>query len=226
MVKINKFIVNKNFVNIVTFFRQYQQIKRQKFFRFTLSKKKKLILIPRFKQINFEDLLLFYIVVTSGSINLASEQLRLSQPAISLSLQKVEQELGYLLFKKPSSTKSLSLTIYGSILYNYIERIFQLFNEIVNFNSKFFSNSLNVFENFIESNFNQSSLLLLGEQYRYRNNQTSSFKLKSYFLFPMKIESIRFQSPNFKIISKDSIEINTSDALKLSKSIKLSPILC
>lgn len=225
MLKTNKFTANKSCRKPLTFIKQYLQIKRKKSFKFINSKKKKLLLPPKLKQINFEELLLFYIVVSSGSINLASEQLRLSQPALTLSLQKVEHQLGCVLFKNSNSLRSLSLSIYGSILYNYIERIFELFNEVIEFNSNFSSDHLNISERLTKLNIYQirSSLLSIKNS---NNNRTYLFNGNGYFLFPGKVDSLRFKVSHFKIPSTDFVEINTVKALEMSKSMKISPIFC
>lgn len=225
MLKTNKFTANKSSHKPLTVIKQYLQIKRKKSFKFINYKKKKLLLPPKLKQINFEELLLFYIVVNSGSINLASEQLRLSQPALTLSLQKVERELGHVLFKKSNSIRSLSLSIYGCILYNYIERIFELFNEVIELNSNFLSEHLNVSEHLTKLNIYQIRSRLLSTK-NSNNNRAYLFNGKGCFLFPVKVDSLRFKVSHFKIPSTDFVEINTFKALEISKSMKISPIFC
>lgn len=225
MLKTNKCTANRAPHKTLTCIKQYLQIKRKKSFKFINSKKKKLLLPPKLKRINFEELLLFYIVVNSGSINLASEQLHLSQPALTLSLQKVEHQLGHLLFKKSNYLKSLSLTIYGSILYNYIERIFELFNEVIELNPNFLSKDLNVSEHLTKLNIYQiqSGFLSIKNS---NNNRTYLFNGKGCFLFPIKVDSLRFKVSHFKIPSTDFVEINTLKALEISKSMKILPIFC
>ena len=89
----------------------------------------------RFKHINFELLTVFYQVVISGSVSKAAKQLSISQPAISLSLRKVEKELGSILFTQISPKKLIRLTPYGSIVFNHIQRLFQIIEETFEFNN-------------------------------------------------------------------------------------------
>lgn len=226
MLKTNKFTANKSPHKTLTFIKQYLQIKRKKSFKFINSKKKKLLSPPKLKQIHFQELLSFYIVVNSGSINLASEQLRLSQPALTLLLQKVERQLGYLLFKESNSLKSLSLSIYGSILYNYIERIFELFNEVIELNTKLISKDLNVSEHLTRLNIYQIRYGLLSIKRNNNNNRVYLYNRKGCFLFPVKVDSLRVKVSYFETPSTDFVEINTLKALESSKSMKISPMFC
>ena len=94
----------------------------------------------RFKQINFELLIVFYQVVVCGSVSKAAKQLSISQPAISLSLRKLEKELGSILFRQINSKRVIRLTPYGSIVFNHIQRLFQIVEEtfeLNNFDSSF-----------------------------------------------------------------------------------------
>lgn len=88
---------------------------------------------PIFKQINFELLTVFYAVVISGSVSKAAKKLSLSQPAISLSLRKIEKETGSLLFKQLNSKKLVVLTPYGLIFFNHIQRLFNLIEDSLQF---------------------------------------------------------------------------------------------
>lgn len=65
----------------------------------------------------FEDLLVFAVVVEQSSLNQASKQLNLSQPALSRKIAKLEDELGAILFLRKG--KRLELTEIGQEVYNY-----------------------------------------------------------------------------------------------------------
>ncbi|MCI9178323.1 MAG: LysR family transcriptional regulator [Clostridia bacterium] len=58
--------------------------------------------------INYESYKIFYTVALYGSISKAASSLYISQPAITKSIQKLEQELGITLFNR--SPKGVSLT--------------------------------------------------------------------------------------------------------------------
>ncbi len=60
-------------------------------------------------------------IVTAGSLTKAAEILGVSQPALSLGLNKLEKELGFKIFNR--RTIPLRLTDEGKIYYDYIQRI-------------------------------------------------------------------------------------------------------
>lgn len=82
--------------------------------------------------INFELYKVFYHVVKAGSISKASQELFISQPAVSQSVRQLESKLGgQLFFRTP---KGITLTPEGEVLYKYIE---QGYNMILLAESKF-----------------------------------------------------------------------------------------
>lgn len=95
-------------------------------FKVGISKAKGKKFILNLRSINFDLITIFYTVVLLGSIKLAAESLGVSQPAITLSLQKIEREIGCLLFKHSHYNKSLKLTRPGVIIFNYFDRSFQI----------------------------------------------------------------------------------------------------
>ena len=66
---------------------------------------------------------IFYTVANTGNISKASRELFISQPAISKSIQKLEQNLGATLFAR--SSRGVTLTHEGEVLYNHIHNAFQ-----------------------------------------------------------------------------------------------------
>jgi len=84
------------------------------------------------KQVNFDLLTIFYTVATLGSFTAAAKRLRLTQPAISIALRKIEKEMGFLVIKQAVNERSFLLTPNGLILFNYIQRFFQVIEESKN----------------------------------------------------------------------------------------------
>jgi len=66
---------------------------------------------------------IFYTVANAGNISKASRELYISQPAISKSIQKLEQSLGATLFAR--SSRGVTLTHEGEVLYNHVHNAFQ-----------------------------------------------------------------------------------------------------
>lgn len=82
--------------------------------------------------INLELYKVFFYVVKSGSISKASQELFISQPAVSQSIRQLESKLGGQLFLR--TPKGITLTPEGEVLYKYIE---QGYNMILLAESKF-----------------------------------------------------------------------------------------
>src|SRR5512146_2243556 len=79
--------------------------------------------------LNYHHLLYFWTVVRAGSINKASEQLRVSPPAISAQLKLLENQLGEKLLTR--SGRRLVLTEMGRTVFSYAEDIFTLGRELL-----------------------------------------------------------------------------------------------
>lgn len=84
---------------------------------------------PKVGIIKFDLLNIFYTVVSFGSISSASKRLSLTQPAITLCLQKLEKEIGCLLFVNSKHKKTLKLTPFGLLFFNYIQRVLNIILE-------------------------------------------------------------------------------------------------
>ena len=82
--------------------------------------------------VNLELYKIFYYVVKAGSISKASQELYISQPAVSQAIKKLEARLGGQLFTR--APKGIILTPEGEVLFKYIE---QGYNMIVMAESKF-----------------------------------------------------------------------------------------
>lgn len=65
-----------------------------------------------------QELLVFKAVAETNNITLAARQLHISQPAVSLQIQNIENYYGAKLFNR--SNKGVSLTKAGAILYDYV----------------------------------------------------------------------------------------------------------
>ncbi|MDF2686068.1 MAG: transcriptional regulator, LysR family [Clostridia bacterium] len=63
---------------------------------------------------------IFYYVALNGNITTASEQLFISQPAVSQSIKQLENSLGCILFIR--NAKGVKLTDEGEVLYQYIAK--------------------------------------------------------------------------------------------------------
>ncbi|MCM8901719.1 LysR family transcriptional regulator [Caldicoprobacter algeriensis] len=82
--------------------------------------------------VNLELYRIFYHVVKAGSISKASQELFISQPAVSQAIKKLEARLGGQLFTR--APKGIALTPEGEVLFKYIE---QGYNMIMLAESKF-----------------------------------------------------------------------------------------
>ena len=85
--------------------------------------------------INFELYRIFYVVANHKNMTRASEQLYISQPAISQSIKKLETELDGKLFLR--SNKGLELTSQGQSFYEHIKGAMELIYNAENDFSKF-----------------------------------------------------------------------------------------
>ncbi|HET6936812.1 MAG TPA: transcriptional activator NhaR [Candidatus Angelobacter sp.] len=79
--------------------------------------------------LNYHHLLYFWTVVRAGSIQKASEELRISAPAISAQLKLLEEQLGEKLFARTG--RRLELTEMGRTVFSYAEDIFTLGREML-----------------------------------------------------------------------------------------------
>jgi len=69
--------------------------------------------------INLNSLRIFFEVATSKSFLEASNRLFISQPAVSKSISKLEEDLGVVLFYR--ANKGITLTSFGEVLYKYLK---------------------------------------------------------------------------------------------------------
>ncbi len=83
--------------------------------------------------INLDLYKVFYHVVKSGSISKASQELYISQPAVSQSVRQLESKLGGQLFYR--TPKGITMTPEGQVLFKYIE---QGYNMMMLAETKFF----------------------------------------------------------------------------------------
>lgn len=66
---------------------------------------------------------IFYTVANTGNISKAAKELYISQPAISKSIQKLEESIGCKLFTR--SSRGVTLTEEGELLYSYVKNAFE-----------------------------------------------------------------------------------------------------
>ena len=72
----------------------------------------------------------FFVVAKHKHMTKASEELHISQPAISQSIKKLEEQLGGTLFLR--SNKGMELTEEGKMFYEYVKRAIELINNAEN----------------------------------------------------------------------------------------------
>ena len=80
--------------------------------------------------IDFELYRIFYVVANNGNITRASEELNISQPAISKSIKNLEEQLGGQLFIR--TKRGVVLTEEGKEFYNYIKQAIEFINNAEN----------------------------------------------------------------------------------------------
>lgn len=80
--------------------------------------------------IDFELYRIFYVVANYSNITKASEELNISQPAISKSIKKLEEQLGGQLFVR--TKRGVVLTEEGKEFYNYIKQAIEYINNAEN----------------------------------------------------------------------------------------------
>jgi len=78
--------------------------------------------------LNYQHLYYFQAVAQEGSIARASEKLNLGQPAISIQIKNLEEQLGHALFERRN--RSLILTQAGQVALEYSNQIFSLGDEL------------------------------------------------------------------------------------------------
>lgn len=80
--------------------------------------------------IDLELYRIFYVVAKNNHMTRASEELHISQPAISQSIKKLEDQLGGALFLR--SNKGMELTEEGKMFYEYVKGALELINNAEN----------------------------------------------------------------------------------------------
>ncbi len=72
---------------------------------------------------NLSSYRIFYAVANTGNISKTAKELYISQPAISKSIQKLEENLGVKLFDR--SSRGVTLTQEGELLYTHVKSAFE-----------------------------------------------------------------------------------------------------
>lgn len=76
---------------------------------------------------NLSSYWIFYTVANAGNISKAAKELYISQPAISKSIQKLEESLNCKLFSR--SSRGVILTDEGNLLYGHVKEAFETLNQ-------------------------------------------------------------------------------------------------
>ncbi len=79
--------------------------------------------------LNYHHLRYFHAVAQEGSVQRASEKLRISQPSICAQVKQLESALGETLYRR--SGRSLVLTDFGRVIYGYADEILALGQELL-----------------------------------------------------------------------------------------------
>jgi len=72
---------------------------------------------------NLSSYRIFYAVANTGNISKAAKELYISQPAISKSVKKLEENIGVKLFER--SSRGVVLTSEGELLYTHVKSAFE-----------------------------------------------------------------------------------------------------
>jgi len=83
---------------------------------------------PRFSQMDLSELQVFLMVAKEGSFSRAAERLYRTQPAVSLTIRKLEESLEQPLFVR--GARPVRLTDAGILLQEYAERLLNLRDEV------------------------------------------------------------------------------------------------
>jgi LysR family transcriptional activator of nhaA len=81
------------------------------------------------RNLNFNHLHYFWAVAHEGSLTRAAERMNLSQSALSVQIQKLERQVGHLLFDRLG--KKLILTEAGQIALDYADTVFKAGDELI-----------------------------------------------------------------------------------------------
>lgn len=79
--------------------------------------------------LNYHHLRYFHAVAREGSVSRASEKLHISQPSICAQVKQLEAALGETLYRR--SGRSIVLTDFGRMIFNYADEIFTLGRELL-----------------------------------------------------------------------------------------------
>ena len=81
------------------------------------------------RDLNFNHLRYFWAVAHAGSLTRAAEEMNLSQSALSVQIQKLEQQMGHRLFDRVG--RRLELTEAGQIALDYADTVFEAGRELM-----------------------------------------------------------------------------------------------
>ncbi|NOX35094.1 MAG: LysR family transcriptional regulator [Deltaproteobacteria bacterium] len=79
-------------------------------------------------RINLNQLRAFFIAAKEKSITKAAESLYVTQPAVTMQIKSLEQDLEIKFFRKHG--KNIELTVAGNVLFGYAEKIFEIVEEM------------------------------------------------------------------------------------------------
>ena len=80
--------------------------------------------------LNFKHLQYFWATAHEGNLTRAAAKMNVSQSALSIQIQKLEEQLGHSLFERRA--RQLILTEVGSVVLRHADRIFSISDELIN----------------------------------------------------------------------------------------------
>src|ERR1044071_4377372 len=79
--------------------------------------------------LNYHHLLYYWMVVRTGSVAAASDELRRASPTISVQIRRLEEQLGEKLLRRAG--RHVTPTEMGQVVYRYADEIFALGRELM-----------------------------------------------------------------------------------------------
>ena len=165
--------------------------------------------------IDLELYRVFYVVAKNNNMTKASEELHISQPAISQSIKKLEDQLGGTLFLR--SNKGMELTEEGKMFYEYVKGALELINNAENEFTSF--KDLSKGEIKIGCSTTLTKLLLLDILKRFHNDYPNINIIINNDLTSNLINDLKLGKLDFVIFNESNIK-ETNIELKKIKELK------
>ena len=159
--------------------------------------------------IDLELYRVFFVVAKHKHMTKASEELHISQPAISQSIKKLEEQLGGTLFLR--SNKGMELTEEGKMFYEYVKGALELINNAENEFTSF--KNLDKGEIKIGCSTTLTKLVLLDALKRFHPNYPNININITNDLTSNLINDLKLGKLDFVILDRKSTRLNSSHQL-------------